>query len=137
MQALLPGTSSFSGNWFAAKLRAAKQELKKGSASSGRAPSRSTASACALTSNASRFQFSSPVSSPWDTLGGHKSAALRRLISAADRRLWHLPPYLRDLNPIKQAFAKIKHWMHWMHTAQKRTHRRSFRGAFSGLRESI
>lgn len=29
MQALLPGTSSFSGNWFAAKLRAAKQELKR------------------------------------------------------------------------------------------------------------
>jgi transposase len=29
-----------------------------------------------------------------------------------------LPPYSPDLNPIEQAFAKIKHWMR---SAQKRT----------------
>jgi len=33
-------------------------------------------------------------------------------------RLWYLPPYSPDLNPIEQAFTKIKHWMR---TAQKRT----------------
>jgi transposase len=53
-----------------------------------------------------------------DNLGSHKAAALRRLINAAGARLWYLPPYSPDLNPIEQAFAKIKHWMR---TAQKRT----------------
>jgi transposase len=53
-----------------------------------------------------------------DNLGSHKSAALRKLIKAAGARLWYLPPYSPDLNPIEQAFAKIKHWMR---CAQKRT----------------
>ena len=53
-----------------------------------------------------------------DNLGSHKSAALRRMIRAAGARLWYLPPYSPDLNPIEQAFAKIKHWMR---AAQKRT----------------
>ena len=53
-----------------------------------------------------------------DNLGSHKSAALRRMIKAAGARLWYLPPYSPDLNPIEQTFAKIKHWMR---TAQKRT----------------
>jgi transposase len=54
----------------------------------------------------------------WDNLGSHKSAVLRRIIKAAGARLWYLPPYSPDLNPIEQAFAKIKHWMR---AAQKRT----------------
>ena len=53
-----------------------------------------------------------------DNLGIHKSAAIRQLIHAAGARLWFLPPYSPDLNPIEQAFAKIKHWMR---DAQKRT----------------
>lgn len=53
-----------------------------------------------------------------DNLGSHKSAVLRRIIKAAGARLWYLPPYSPDLNPIEQAFAKIKHWMR---DAQKRT----------------
>ena len=53
-----------------------------------------------------------------DNLGSHKSVALRRLIHGAGARLWYLPPYSPDLNPIEQAFAKIKHWMR---IAQKRT----------------
>jgi transposase len=53
-----------------------------------------------------------------DNLGSHKSAELRRIIRAAGARLWYLPPYSPDLNPIEQAFAKIKHWMR---AAQKRT----------------
>jgi transposase len=53
-----------------------------------------------------------------DNLGSHKSAALRQMIRAAGARLWFLPPYSPDLNPIEQAFAKIKHWMRM---AQKRS----------------
>jgi len=53
-----------------------------------------------------------------DNLGSHKAAAIRRIIKAAGARLWFLPPYSPDLNPIEQVFAKIKHWMR---QAQKRT----------------
>ncbi|XKM40704.1 IS630 family transposase [Rhizobium ruizarguesonis] len=53
-----------------------------------------------------------------DNLGSHKAAAVRRAIKAAGARLWFLPPYSPDLNPIEQAFSKIKHWMR---LAQKRT----------------
>ena len=53
-----------------------------------------------------------------DNLGSHKSAAIRQAIKATGARLWFLLPYSPDLNPIEQAFAKIKHWMR---NAQKRT----------------
>ncbi len=53
-----------------------------------------------------------------DNLGSHKAAAIRQMIRSADARLWYLPPYSPDLNPIEQAFAKIKHWMR---QAQMRT----------------
>jgi len=53
-----------------------------------------------------------------DNLGSHKSAEVRRMIRTVGARLWYLPPYSPDLNPIEQAFAKIKHWMR---IAQKRT----------------
>jgi putative transposase len=53
-----------------------------------------------------------------DNLGSHKSATIGQMIRAAGARLWFLPPYSPDLNPIEQAFAKIKHWMRH---AQKRT----------------
>ncbi|HEX7076550.1 MAG TPA: IS630 family transposase [Hyphomicrobiaceae bacterium] len=53
-----------------------------------------------------------------DNLGSHKAAAVRQMIQAAGARLWYLPPYSPDLNPIEQTFAKIKHWMR---LAQERT----------------
>lgn len=53
-----------------------------------------------------------------DNLGSHKAAAVRQAIKAAGARLWFLPPYSPDLNPIEQTFAKIKHWMR---AAQKRS----------------
>jgi putative transposase len=53
-----------------------------------------------------------------DNLGSHKSKAVRHAISAAGARLFFLPKYSPDLNPIEQAFAKIKHWMR---QAQKRS----------------
>ena len=52
-----------------------------------------------------------------DNLGSHKSRAVRDGIKAAGARLWFLPSYSPDLNPIEQAFSKIKHSMR---TAQKR-----------------
>ena len=53
-----------------------------------------------------------------DNLGSHKAAVIRRIIKSAGARLWFLPPYSPDLNPIEQVFSKVKHWMR---LAQKRT----------------
>ena len=44
-----------------------------------------------------------------DNLGSHKGKAVRRAIRAAGARLFFLPPYSPDLNPIEQVFAKLKH----------------------------
>jgi transposase len=46
-----------------------------------------------------------------DNLGSHKGTETRQLIRSAGARLWFLPPYSPDLNPIEQTFAKIKHAM--------------------------
>ena len=43
-----------------------------------------------------------------DNLGSHKNAAVRAAIRAAGAKLWFLPPYSPDLNPIEQSFAKLK-----------------------------
>lgn len=43
-----------------------------------------------------------------DNLGSHKSRAVRRAIRAAGAKLFFLPPYSPDLNPIEQVFAKLK-----------------------------
>ena len=44
-----------------------------------------------------------------DNLGSHKSQVVRQSIRAAGARLFFLPPYSPDLNPIEQVFAKLKH----------------------------
>jgi transposase len=44
-----------------------------------------------------------------DNLGSHKSQAVRQAIRQTGARLLFLPPYSPDLNPIEQAFSKIKH----------------------------
>ena len=46
-----------------------------------------------------------------DNLGSHEGVAVRRAIEAANARLRFLPPYSPDLNPIEQAFSKVKHWL--------------------------
>ena len=43
-----------------------------------------------------------------DNLSSHKKPAIRRAIRAAGAKLFYLPPYSPDLNPIEQAFAKLK-----------------------------
>lgn len=53
-----------------------------------------------------------------DNLGSHKSRAIRQAIRARGARLWYLPAYSPDLNPIEQTFSKIKHCMRM---AQRRT----------------
>ena len=46
-----------------------------------------------------------------DNLGSHKGKAVRRAIRSAGARLFFLPKYSPDLNPIEQLFAKLKHWL--------------------------
>jgi transposase len=43
-----------------------------------------------------------------DNLSSHKKPIIRRVIRAAGAKLFYLPPYSPDLNPIEQAFAKLK-----------------------------
>jgi transposase len=43
-----------------------------------------------------------------DNLGSHKGPAVRRAIRAAGAKLFFLPAYSPDLNPIEQVFAKLK-----------------------------
>jgi len=44
-----------------------------------------------------------------DNLGSHKGARVRRLIRDRGAKLFFLPKYSPDLNPIEQVFAKLKH----------------------------
>lgn len=58
-------------------------------------------------------QFLVPTLSPGDivildNLGSHKGQAVRQAIRAAGAKLFFLPPYSPDLNPIEQVFAKLK-----------------------------
>jgi transposase len=43
-----------------------------------------------------------------DNLSSHKVAGVREAIEARGASLIYLPPYSPDLNPIEQAFAKLK-----------------------------
>lgn len=44
-----------------------------------------------------------------DNLGSHKAKIVRQLIRSAGAKLFFLPKYSPDLNPIEQVFAKMKH----------------------------
>ncbi|WP_420963904.1 transposase, partial [Brucella sp. IR073] len=50
--------------------------------------------------------------------GSHKAKAIRAAIRKAGAKLFFLPKYSPDLNPIEKLFAKIKHWLR---EAQART----------------
>lgn len=43
-----------------------------------------------------------------DNLGSHKVAGVRQALEATGASLLYLPSYSPDLNPIEQAFAKLK-----------------------------
>ena len=44
-----------------------------------------------------------------DNLGAHRPERVRQLIEGRGCELIYLPPYCPELNPIEEAFAKIKH----------------------------
>jgi len=44
-----------------------------------------------------------------DNLGSHRGKAVRQAIRTAGAKLFFLPKYSPDLNPIEQFFAKLKH----------------------------
>jgi transposase len=44
-----------------------------------------------------------------DNLGSHKDKAVRTLIRSVGAKLFFLPKYSPDMNPIEQVFAKLKH----------------------------
>jgi transposase len=44
-----------------------------------------------------------------DNLGSHKGENVRQAIRSAGAKLFFLPEYSSDLNPIEQVFAKLKH----------------------------
>jgi transposase len=46
-----------------------------------------------------------------DNLGSHRSKAVRAAIRAVGAKLFFLPKYSPDLNPIEMFFAKLKHWL--------------------------
>jgi transposase len=46
-----------------------------------------------------------------DNLGSHKSSEIRNMIRAVGAKLFFLPAYSPDLNPIEQLFSKTKHHM--------------------------
>ena len=43
-----------------------------------------------------------------DNLGSHKGIAVRKALRTVGAKLFFLPPYSPDLNPIEQVFAKLK-----------------------------
>ena len=43
-----------------------------------------------------------------DNLQAHHSERAQAAIEARGARLWHLPPYSPDFNPIEEAFSKVK-----------------------------
>jgi len=58
-------------------------------------------------------QFLVPTLAPgdvvvMDNLGSHKNDAVRKAIRSVGAKLFFLPPYSPDLNPIEQVFAKLK-----------------------------
>jgi len=46
-----------------------------------------------------------------DNLGSHRGKTVRQLIRSAGAKLFFLPKYSPDLNPIEQVFAKLKHFL--------------------------
>ena len=65
-----------------------------------------------------------------DNLGSHKSQAVRQAIRNAGAKLFFLPPYGPDLNPIEQVFAKLK-------TLLRRTAARTVEDTWKGIRSLL
>jgi transposase len=61
-----------------------------------------------------------------DNLGSHKGQAVRQLIRSAGAKLFFLPRYSPDLNPIEQVFAKLK-------TLLRKTDPRTIEATWQGI----
>lgn len=68
-----------------------------------------------------------------DNLCSHKASAIRAAIRKAGARLFFLPQYSPDLNPIEKLFAKIKHRLR---QAQART-RNAVSDAFATILQTV
>src|SRR6476660_7577314 len=62
-------------------------------------------------SSASLMVFAAGKALERDGLGSHRGKAIRRIIRSVGAKLFFLPKYSPDLNPIEQLFAKLKHWL--------------------------
>lgn len=65
-----------------------------------------------------------------DNLGSHKGAAVRRAIRTVGGKLFFLPPYSPDLNPIEQVFSKLK-------TLLRKSHRRTVEATWRRIGELL
>ena len=65
-----------------------------------------------------------------DNLRQHQGARTRELIEARGAELWFLPSYSPDLNPIEEAFSKLKALLR---TAAARTHEALAAAIWAGL----
>jgi len=68
-----------------------------------------------------------------DNPSAHKRPRIRELIEAAGCELWYLPAYSPDLNPIEEAFSKLKHGLR---KAEART-REVLEGAIAAALDEI
>jgi transposase len=66
-----------------------------------------------------------------DNLQQHRGARTRELIEARGAELWFLPGYSPDLNPIEEAFSKLKALLR---TAAARTHEALAAAIWAALR---
>jgi transposase len=66
-----------------------------------------------------------------DNLRQHQSERTRELIEARGAELWFLPSYSPDLNPIEEAFSKVKALLR---TAAARTHEALLAAIWAALR---
>lgn len=46
-----------------------------------------------------------------DNLAAHKAPGVAEAIKAAKARVWYLPPYSPELNPIEKLWSKVKAWL--------------------------
>ncbi len=68
-----------------------------------------------------------------DNLGSHRSSAVRRALRAVGVKLFFLPKYSPDLNPIEMLFSKLKHGLR---KAAQRTQDAIY-GALAGLLSAV
>jgi transposase len=66
-----------------------------------------------------------------DNLRQHQGGRTRAVIEAHDAKLWFLPAYSPDLNPIEEAFSKVKTLLR---TAAARTHESLVAAIWAALR---